>query len=192
MLQDCPVPDEPILLFKVLDHDVVDLMQNNTAKHVKKQDAGYQSIGRHIRFALGPIFQLWKTLVKARKEKCSDTVDFNKMVCYVEQSVVCLGQAAQTVDHQRRMAVLTRIIPKPKKCLEILAWNDDVVKKNKELFGALFYTALHRHTKGNKKLWEAKRELQGAFRQRRGQGQSYRRPFQERLPQASATNARGG
>ena len=72
VLEDCPVPDEPILSLKALDHDVVDLMQNNTAKQAKKQDAGYQSIGRRIRFALGPIFQLWKTLVKARKEKCSD------------------------------------------------------------------------------------------------------------------------
>ena len=164
-------------------------MQNNTAKHIKKQDTGYQSIGRRIRFALGPIFQLRKTLVKARKEKCSDTVDWSKLVHYVEQSVVCLGQAAQTVDHQRRMAVLTHIIPKPKKCLEILARNDDVLKKNKELFGASFYTALHRHAK---ELREAKQQLQGAFRQRRGQGQGYRRPFQERPPQASATNARGG
>ena len=166
-------------------------MQNNTAKHVKKQDAGYQSTGRRIRFALGPIFQLWKTLVKACKEKCSDAVDCNKLVRYVEQSVVCLGQASQTVDHHRRMAVLTRIIPKPKKCLEILARNDDVLKKNKELFVASFYTALHRHAKGNKKLREAKRELQGAFRQCRGQGQGYQRPFQERPPRASATNARG-
>ena len=112
VLEDCPVPDEPILLLKALDHDVVDLMQMNTAKHVKKQDAGYQSIGKRIRFALGPIFQLWKMLIKACKHKCSDTVDCNKLVCYVKQSVVCLGQAAQTMDHQRLMAVLTRIIPK--------------------------------------------------------------------------------
>ena len=117
VLEDCPVPDEPILLLKALDHDVVDLMQMNTAKHVKKQDAGYQSIGRRIRFALGPIFQLWKMLIKACKEKCSDTVDCNKLVCYVKQSVVCLGQAAQTMDHQRLMAVLTRIIPKNQQML---------------------------------------------------------------------------
>ena len=177
VLEDCPVPDEPILLLKTLDHDVVDLMQNNTAKHVKKQDAGYQFIGRRIRFALGPIFQLWKMLVKARKEKCSDTVDCNKLVRYVEQSVVCLGQASQTVDHQRRMVVLTRIIPKPKKCLEILVRNDDVLKKNKELFGASFYTALHRHAKGNRQLREAKRKLQGHSDSAMAKGKATGGPF---------------
>ena len=177
VLENSPIPDDPVLSLKKLDGDVTDLLPGYTAKHVRKQDSGYLTIARRIRFALGPLFQLWKNLAKARKDPKA-VLDNNKLVRLSEQAVLCLGQAAQTVDHQRRMAVLTRIISKPRKCLEILARNDAVLKKNKELFGQSFYAALHRHATGNKKLREAKRELQ-PFRRRRGDGGQRGRPFRQ-------------
>ena len=102
--------------------------------------------------------------------------------------MVCLGQASQSVDHQRQMSLMTRIIPKPKKCLVILARNDKVLKKSKELFGAAFYTAIHKYAKGNKQLREAKRELQ-SFKRR--SGPQYR-PFRQGPPQQQSGFRGGG
>ena len=187
ILEKNPVPEEPALSLKPLDGDVVDLLAGNQTKFAKKQDSGYLSISRRIRFSLGPLFQLWNILGKARKANCQEPVDCNKLVTLVEQTVVCLGQASQSVDHQRRMSLMTRIIPKPKKCLEILARNDKVLKKSKELFGAPFYTALHKYAKGNKKLREAKRELQ-SFKRRSG---PQHRPFRQGPPQQQS-GFRGG
>ena len=153
----------------------------------KKQDSGYLSISKRIRFKLGPLFQLWNILGKVRKANCKEPVDCNKLVTLVEQTVVCWGQASQSVDHQRRMSLMTRIIPKPKKCLVILARNDKVLMKSKELFGAAFYTALHKYAKGNKQLREAKRELQ-SFKRRSG---PQHRPFRQGPPQQQS-GFRGG
>ena len=137
-------------------------------KAVRQQDGWYITIGKRIKYSLVPLFQLWKVLSNARQSVQDQSshrnfdVDINKVLRVVEQTVVCLGQASQSVDLYRRRAILSRFVCNPQKCKDILVSNDQLLKKEpKELFGRDFYTALSRRAKGSKRLREAKQELAG-------------------------------
>ena len=84
------------------------------------------------------------------------------MLRLVEQTVVCLGQASQSIDLYRRQAILSRFVHNPKKCKDTLVSNDQLLKKEpKELFISDFYTALGRRANGSIRLREARQELTG-------------------------------
>ena len=97
-------------------------------KILKKQDGGHTTVSQRLRFALSPLFTLWKTFSSARQGSCAEAVNVNNPLTLVEQTIVGLGEAAQSVDHQCRMKVLERLMQNPKKCLEILAQNDEILE----------------------------------------------------------------
>ena len=107
------------------DSDILDLLPQKLQNAAKKQDLGYQTIGKRVRYTLGPLSTLWRLLSAARQAKCSgDPLNVNKLIELVEQAVICLGQVSQSVAHQRRMNILTKFVANPKKCIEILSTND--------------------------------------------------------------------
>ena len=147
---------------------MLDLIPVQAQKAVRQQDGWYITIGKRIKYSLGPLFQLWEVLSNARQSVQDQSshrnfdVDINKVLRVVEQTVVCLGQAFQSLDLYRRRAILSRFVCNPQKCKDILVSNDQLLKKEpRELFGRDFYTALSRRAKGSKRLREAKQELAG-------------------------------
>ena len=149
-----------------VDQDVLALLPEQTQKPVKRADLDYHLISRRNKFTLGPLCKLWGNLAAARTDP--ETFDMDSALTLVEQTVCTVGQTHQTIEFQRRQAVLGRIIRDRQKCRDILIQNDVLLKSNKKhLFGSDFYTALSRKAKGSKRLREAKRELQGPPPKRR-------------------------
>ena len=110
ILGECPVPTLDVLTQRKLDPDILDLIPKFQQKSVTRTDGGFLTINRRIKFALGPLAQVWKELSGKRRAAMSQnearqnegSVDVNRLLKHVEQTVVCLGQASQTVDFQRR------------------------------------------------------------------------------------------
>ena len=203
ILENCPIPDLHALVLKKLDTDILDLIPAQAQKAVRQQDGWYITIGKRIKYSLGPLFQLWKVLSNARQSvqdqqsgNSNSDVDVNKVLRLVEQTVVCLGQASQSVDLYRRQAILSRFVRNPKKCKDILVSNDQLLKKEpKELFGSDFYSALSRRAKGSKRLREAKQELAGPPPKRRRLQQhppppQQQQPFQHQTPRGGQRGGR--
>ena len=59
IIDTAPVPELEILKQKRLDQEVLDLMPERARKPILATDLGYQSIGRRIKFTLGPLGKLW-------------------------------------------------------------------------------------------------------------------------------------
>ena len=166
ILAEAPVPELTFLKTRKVDQDVLALLPEQTQKPVKRADLDYQLISRRNKFTLGPLCKLWGNLAAARTDP--ETFDVDSALTLVEQTVCTVGQTHQTIEFQRRQAVLGRIIRDRQKCRDILIQNDVLLKSNKKhLFGSDFYMALSRKAKGSKRLREAKRELQGPPPKRR-------------------------
>ena len=197
ILDKNPIPKLDVLETLSLDSEVSDLISRRIRKDTIRKDSGLTLINRRIKATLGPVCELWRYLSTARREaninnSDAPSVDVHKILRHVEQTVICLGQATQSVDYQRRLSVLSHFVRDNKKCKDIVKSNDKVLKKNrKRLFGEAFYTALSKRARGSKRLRQAKYELFGNPQKRRRYNNERSQPFQEG-PSQQGYGGRGG
>ena len=116
---------------------------------VRQEDGWYSTNGKRIKSSLGLLFQLWKLLSDARQSAQDThglwqlkTFFINQVLRLIEQTVVCLGQATQSVDLYRCQAILSRCVRTPNMGTDILVSNDicSYSRENRKTSSAVTFT----------------------------------------------------
>ena len=104
------------------------------------QDAIMEKFQQKILYVLGPLSRLWKGLEDI-KNAPDDTVPVpvEDHIKLIEQTVLLLGQASNSILYSRRLQILKTLIKDPKKAKNILKEKADLLQKgNQNLFGKKF------------------------------------------------------
>ena len=107
---------------------------------VLNQDATMEKFQQKILDVLGPLSRLWKGLEDI-KNAPDDTVPVpvEDHIKLIEQTVLLLGQASNSILYSRRLQILKTLIKDPKKAKNILNEKADLLQKgNQHLFGKKF------------------------------------------------------
>ena len=129
-----PVP-ENVRGVKKLDDFVKSIMGQDA--QVLKQDAIMEKFQQKILDVLGPLSRLWKGLEDI-KNAPDDTVPVpvEDHIKLIEQTVLLLGQASNSILYSRRFQILKTLIKDPKKAKNISKEKADLLQKDDQnLFG---------------------------------------------------------
>ena len=115
------------------------LKEKHTQKDVN-QDATFERIQcKNINF-MEPLSKLWLLIQNAllsQEEEVS--IELNKVKEYVEQSILLLGQATNSMTYQKRYNILSTLKCAPQQSKEILREEADLLQQqDKNLFGKKF------------------------------------------------------
>ena len=161
ILQDCPKPACKFVDPPKLDPSMVALMGVESHKPAKFVDKMFVRIQTKAADVLGPLGALWTKLDEIRRGR-EEELDVSDLLRLVEKSVMLVGQVYVYATHQRRHAILTRILKDPGSAVETLKDGEDELLtglKNGALFGEEFHKLLHHKAKGSKESKEIRQEL---------------------------------
>ena len=161
ILQDCPKPACKFIDPPKLDPSMVALMGVESHKPAKFVDKTFVRIQTKAADVLGPLGALWTKLDEIRRGR-EEELDVSDLLRLAEKSVMLVGQVYVYATHQRRHAILTRILKDPGSAVETLKDGEDELRtglKNGALFGEEFHKLLHHKAKGSKESKEIRQEL---------------------------------
>ena len=161
ILQDCPKPACKFVDPPKLDPSMVALMGVESHKPAKFVDKTFVRIQTKAADVLGPLGALWTKLDEIRRGR-EEELDVSDLLRLAEKSVMLVGQVYVYATHQRRHAILTRILKDPGSAVEMLKDGEDELLtglKNGALFGEEFHKLLHHKAKGSKESKEIRQEL---------------------------------
>ena len=156
-----PVPKTKSRVLKAqdLDSEVVDLLSERDQRSVKNEDHSLRRVQEKLIKVFGPLGKLWSRVEDSVLNK-SKLPDPDKILDYIEKSIILLGHAHTVATFDRRLAILTRVCRNPGKAREFLSHNKDMLRKSrKRLFGHKFYEYLYQKAKGTKRGREIKSQL---------------------------------
>lgn len=100
-------------------------------------DNTFERVQEKIRLILGPLCKAWYRLEEARSE--SSNFDADELLHYVDQTVMLIGQASNSVSYNRRKNVLTAVGQENLKAKTVLKHQSKLLEKpSTGLFGKAF------------------------------------------------------
>ena len=115
------------------------LKEKHTQKDVD-QDATFERIQcKNINF-MEPLSKLWLPIQNALSSQEEEvSIELNKVKEYVEQSILLLGQATNSMIYQKRYSILSTLKCAPQQSKEMLREEADLLQQqDKNLFGKKF------------------------------------------------------
>ena len=159
VLKTNPVPDNDSLTVPNLDDEILELLPQASKVSCSHFDGSMKRVQNKLIDTMGPLGKLWQNLDKVSQEG-GGSLNVNKLLSLVEQSVLVLGQANVLINYNRRTNILARFFKDNKVAAKLVRSNATVLKKNKTLlFGRAFHKALYRRAKGRKAMRQVKSEV---------------------------------
>ena len=107
-----------------------------------------EKIQQKVLNIMGPLSKLWVGMDEVKCSGKSGRMSLEDLTTAIEQTVVLVGQASQSITYQRRYIVLTSFLGDPRKSTSILKEeSDSLVEKSNKLFGPKFEEHLHKKPK---------------------------------------------
>ena len=141
ILEKYPVPEnagKP----KTLDTFMKDMYYDSKRNFACETDKKLNKVQQKLYDVLGPLGTLWKSLSKAK------SVSGEEVIQLLDQSVVLIGQANNSINFIRRLNELTSLgIDKIQATSMLKDFSEDFKPKLSNLFGKQFYKTLKRRSK---------------------------------------------
>ena len=126
---------------KTLDDFAKDILNDKK----KQKDLNFDNVleksqGRN-RSVTGPLSKIWTAAESARlSQEDSVEVDLKEIQEFVEQTVLLLGQASNSISYYMRFYIMLALTNSPQQSRQMLREDSKLLKKfNKKLFGKNFH-----------------------------------------------------
>ena len=169
-----PVP-ENINLVKTLDDFVKGILKDKK----KQKDVDFDNVlekaqGRN-RSVMGPLLKIWTAVESARlSQKDSVEVDLKEIQEFVEQTVLLLGQALNSISYYRIFDMLLALTNSPPQSKQMLREDSELLQmNNKNLFGKKF----------RENIWDTSKSKKQTLKMLSNTSQTKWKPFRHGLPQ---------
>ena len=169
-----PVP-ENINLVKTLDDFVKGILKDKK----KQKDVDFDNVlekaqGRN-RSVMGPLLKIWTAVESARlSQKDSVEVDLKEIQEFVEQTVLLLGQALNSISYYRIFGMLLALTNSPPQSKQMLKEDSELFQmNNKNLFGKKF----------RENIWDTSKSKKQTLKMLSNTSQTKWKPFRHGLPQ---------
>ena len=169
-----PVP-ENINLVKTLDDFVKCILKDKK----KQKDVDFDNVlekaqGRN-RSVMGPLLKIWTAVESARlSQKDSVEVDLKEIQEFVEQTVLLLGQALNSISYYRIFDMLLALTNSPPQSKQMLREDSELLQmNNKNLFGKKF----------RENIWDTSKSKKQTLKMLSNASQTKWKPFRHGLPQ---------
>ena len=131
-----------------------DMYYDSKKSFVCESDKKLKKVQQKLYDVMGPLGTLWKNLSKARNNS-TKTVSGAEIIELIDQSVILLGQANNSINFIRRLAGLTSLgVDKVQAASMLKQASADFKPKSDKLFGKNFYKTLKHRTKDQRKTKE--------------------------------------
>ncbi|XP_066920582.1 cylicin-2-like [Clytia hemisphaerica] len=132
---------------KELDTFMKDMYYDSKKNFVCESDKKLRKVQQKLYDVMGPLGTLWKNLSKTKKNS-TKTVSGPEIIELLDQSVVLLGQANNSLNFIRRLTGLTSLgIDKIQAASMLKESSEDFKPKSDKLFGKNFYKTLKHRSK---------------------------------------------
>ena len=182
VLEDIPLPENPGLSVPKMDEEWAELMKENNADYILKNDKNLARIQMSLMRAMAPVCLLWTEMDSRKRQTCDNPFSNEEVVQLFEKVIISLGQTNVAINYFRRLPALSKMTGSTKKAHKLLTKNGDILDGEKELFGEEFDKAINESAKKRKESRELKKSF-GDFRRSR-------RPFRG-SPAGAQTSSRG-
>ena len=169
-----PVP-ENINLVKTLDDFVKGILKDKK----KQKDVDFDNVlekaqGRN-RSVMGPLLKIWTAVESARlSQKDSVEVDLKEIQEFVEQTVLLLGQALNSISYYRIFDMLLALTNSPPQSKQMLREDSELLQmNNKNLLGKKF----------RENIWDTSKSKKQTLKMLSNTSQTKWKPFRHGLPQ---------
>ena len=169
-----PVP-ENINLVKTLDDFVKCILKDKK----KQKDVDFDNVlekaqGRNLS-VMGPLLKIWTAVESARlSQKDSVEVDLKEIQEFVEQTVLLLGQALNSISYYRIFDMLLALTNSPPQSKQMLREDSELLQmNNKNLFGKKF----------RENIWDTSKSKKQTLKMLSNASQTKWKPFRHGLPQ---------
>ena len=134
-----PVP-ENINPVKTLNDFVKDILKDKKKQKDLNFDNVLEKIQGQNRSVMGPLSKIWTAVESARlSQEDSVEVDLKEIQEFVEQTVLLVGQASNSISYYRRFYLLLALTISPQQSKQMLKEDSELLQKNdKKLFGKKF------------------------------------------------------
>ena len=196
ILQENPVPEnlDPV---KKLDDFARGILKKKCNQVDLDLGCVFEKIQTKTRNVMGPLSRLWTMVEEAGRSKEDQVpISLDLIKEHIEQTILLLGQASNSISYQRRYSILLGIVGSPPKIKEMLREEAVLLQKHDtELFGKKFREHITETSKAKKQTLEVfggQQKKQMPFRG--GPSQPLRRNGggQQRQQQFFFNKSRGG
>ena len=169
-----PVP-ENINLVKTLDDFVKGILKDKKKQKDVDFDIVLEKAQGRNRSVMGPLLKIWTAVESARlSQKDSVEVDLKEIQEFVEQTVLLLGQALNSISYYRIFDMLLALTNSPPQSKQMLREDSELLQmNNKNLFGKKF----------RENIWDTSKSKKQTLKMLSNTSQTKWKPFRHGLPQ---------
>ena len=174
VLNKSPVP-ENINPVKTLDDFVKDILKDKKKQKDLDFDNVLEKIQGRNQSVIGPLSKIWTAVEPARlSQEDSVEVNLKEIQEFVEQAVLLLGQASNSISYYKRFNMLLGPTNSPQQSKQILREDSELLQKNdKNLFGKKF----------RENIWHTSKSKKQTLKMLSNTSRTKYKPFRHGLPQ---------
>ena len=141
---------------KTLHDFVKDILKNKKKQKDLDFDNVLEKIQGRNRSVMGPLSKIWTAVESARlSQEDSVEVDLKEIKEFVEQTVLLLGQASNSISYYRRFYMLLALTNSPQQSKQMLREDSELLQKNdKNIFRKKFRENIWHTSKSKKQTLE--------------------------------------